>query len=723
MVFYDQSGIRKQVVWLALAFLFLLIGGAITLGSVHLFKAEAFAPTPHTQPSADDPRFKKTIALTFDDGPHPIYTPELMQVLKENGVPATFFLLGQNVAEHPHLAAQVVDAGFEIGNHTFTHSESVHITEQRLRRELVAADRVIRDATGVSPILYRPPYLLDIYAGQFDGSQVDEQALRWAEAAGYITVGTTIDSRDWEYHSRAQAPLMLAAVEAELKDGANVILFHDDGGSGATIDMLREFIPRAKALGYTFVDTSFYFDLPRAEAMRPADGVFSLDQLALVSVAKVLVFGTTTLGTIVGVVSAIVIARMLVMIAIRKTYVPLARRRDSSTHREPVSILVPAYNEAANIEATVRSVFAAMHPGDELIVIDDGSKDNTAEIVRSLIKPENPSLVLLQKENGGTKSGALTYGLKYASHDIVVCIDGDTVVASTSFGRLVRHFEDPKVGAVAGKIYPASTASTLAALQYLEYIQGQNLDKEVMAMWNGVGVVPGAIGAWRKSVIESLGGFSHETVVEDQDLTLALLASGYRIAYEPRAIAYTETPPSVRAFFRQRSRWIYGTLQCVWKYRAHLFSLKRPSLGFLILPNVILFNLLLPMMVPIIDAGLIAGLLGFEEMWRMLVFFLFFMLFDLWYSIEAMAFESQPKYQLIPLIVFQRWFYRYIMAFAIIKSLITALAGTLVRWGVQQRSGDCHTIIDSIVAQPSPVIASQSLPTPPLSPPTAQSAA
>lgn len=679
------------------------------MGTLYLFRAEAFSPTPHTQPYVGDPRFEKTIALTFDDGPHPVYTPELMRVLLDNDVPATFFMLGHNVAEHPALARTVVDSGFEIGNHTFTHSEGVHTTESRLRRELVAADRVLRDATGHSPILYRPPYLLDIYAGQFDGSQVDEPALRWAEAAGYIAVGTTVDSRDWEYADRTQAPLMLEAVTGALRPGPNVILFHDDGGSGATIDMLREFIPRMKTEGYTFVDTSFYFDLTRAEAMRPIESPAPLGELAFVGMAKVLVFGTSTLGTIVGIVSAVVISRMLIMIAIRKTYIPLVRRKDVLFYRQSASILVPAYNEAANIEATIKSVFAAMREGDELIVIDDGSKDNTADIVRSLMKPENPAIILLQKENGGTKSGALTYGLKHVTNDIVICIDGDTVVAPTSFGRLVRHFANERVGAVAGKIFPASTASTLAALQYLEYIQGQNLDKEVMAAANGVGVVPGAIGAWRKSAIDAVGGFSHETVVEDQDLTLALIAAGWVVQYEPRAIAYTETPPSVRAFFRQRSRWIYGTLQCVWKYRMWLFSLKRPSLGFLILPNVILFNLLLPMMVPVIDAGLIAGLLGFEELWRMLIFFLFFLLFDLWYSIEAMAFEPNPKYRLIPLILFQRWFYRYVMALAILRSVLTALAGTLVGWGVQQRSGDCHGAMDSMghsqQAIPSPISA------------------
>ena len=370
--------------------------------------------------------------------------------------------------------------------------------------------------------------------------------------------------------------------------------------------------------------------------------------------------------------------------------------------------VIPAYNEAANIEATVRSVFAGATYGDEVIIIDDGSTDATAPIVRKLIAEFGERLMLLQKENGGTKGAALMYGLPFAMHEVLVCIDADTVIDPYALNALARHFDDPRIGAVAGKIYPARVNSLLSAFQYLEYMQGQNLDKQVFAVGNAIGVVPGAIGAWRASAVRAVGGYSLDTVVEDQDLTLALIAGGYRITFDPTARAFTETPDSLRLFFRQRSRWVFGTIQCIWKYQRWFFSSEKVSLGWIILPNVLIFNLCIPLLVPILDGAIIAGFAGFVNIWAVLTPFLIFTLLDIWCAIEGLTYEHKPPKRLIALVVWQRIFYRYVLAAAIIQSVGVALAGTFVAWGEQRRRGECHPALQNMIdtdttLTPSPI--------------------
>jgi cellulose synthase/poly-beta-1,6-N-acetylglucosamine synthase-like glycosyltransferase/peptidoglycan/xylan/chitin deacetylase (PgdA/CDA1 family) len=707
MVFYDRLGIRKQYVWgLALIALLLL---AMAIGLVYM--ALAYAPAAEAlsyENRGDDATYKKTIALTFDDGPHPTYTREIIEVLKQEGVPATFFLIGEHVVSYPETTRYILEQGFEIGNHSFTHSPAVQSSETRLRNELISTDRVIRDATGKTPILFRPPMLENIDVGEYDGAKLDDERLRWAEKLGYIVVGANVDTQDWNV-APGQTEVILERIRARMpEEGPVVVLMHDEAGAGATAEALRTFIPEMKAAGYRFVPVSEYFGLTQEESMPLAASPSALD-IVLVGAAKALVNGISAFNTLVLFVSVLGLVRLWGILAARRMYVPLFKRRHArSSSRPPVSVLIPAYNEEANIEATIRSVFASTNAYDEVIVIDDGSGDRTAEIVRKLIPELGPQLVLLQKENGGTKGGALQCALSYARHGVIVCIDADTVIDKDAIPRLARHFEDTSVAAVAGKVYPARVTSLLGAFQYLEYMQGQNLDKEVFAVGNAIHVVPGALGAWRTAAVREVGGYSLDTVVEDQDLTLALVAAGHRIIFDPAAAAYTETPATVKQFFRQRSRWVYGTIQCVWKYRSWFFSRTRPSLGFLILPNVVLFNLCIPLLVPILDIGVLLGLGGFVSLSSVLLPFLIYTLFDIWCAIEGLSYERVAPKRLIPLVIWQRFFYRYVLAAAIIQSVGVALAGTFVAWGLQKRRGECHPALQNMIdtgsaLTPSPI--------------------
>jgi cellulose synthase/poly-beta-1,6-N-acetylglucosamine synthase-like glycosyltransferase len=360
-----------------------------------------------------------------------------------------------------------------------------------------------------------------------------------------------------------------------------------------------------------------------------------------------------------------------------------------------MSVLIPAFNEQANIEATIRSLLASKHVPEQIIIIDDGSTDETSRIVIRLIEEVGTRLTLLQKMNEGSKARALSYALPFVNHGIIVCIDADTIIEPHALLYITEAFRDPHVGAVAGKVYPANTRALIERFQFLEYVQGQNLEKRVFSLGNAITVVPGALGAWRVKAIRELGGFPTDTIVEDQDTTLALLARNWRVVYDERATAFTETPTTVSGFFKQRFRWTFGTLQCFLKYEHWLGSRKNPALGFLVLPNMVLFNIILPLLVPLIDVSLILSLLmapTAATKAMALLALLFFVSIDTLYLTEALRFEkfSWREY-LLPLFL-QRWFYRYMMAAAMMKSLYILFFKKPVLWGEHDRQGHAQRV-------------------------------
>lgn len=723
MVFFDPTGTRRLLFLSSVIVTLGLCIGFIALGIIALVVTPVSEAILYDSTVHENEEFTKTIALTFDDGPDPTYTPLLLDLLKEEQVPATFFLIGEQVARNPSTARLIVESGFEIGNHTFTHSEHVQDSESRLRKELVSTDHVIRNVTGRRTLLFRPPYLEDVNVGEFDGAKIDDEKVTWAENMGYVVVGANLDTQDWNVAPGESEEVLARLTERIKENRPTVIIMHDAAGEGASIEALRTFIPMMKEKGYRFVFVSDYFGLTLEETMPLAPASSVLDSVLAFS-ARTFALGSPTFNMLVMIVSVLGLTRIWIMVFTRRMLVPKTDKRDDApriigralitiktrygqlrtiwpsmmTSMLPVTVIIPAYNEEANIDATIRSVMSANTPM-QLIVVNDGSIDNTGVILTSLLKEYGTRLTVLERENSGSKAGALNHALPYAIGEIVVCIDADTVIGAHTIRRLMAHFDDRRVGAVAGKVYPASTRTILEKFQYLEYMQGQNLEKSVMAIGNAIGVVPGAIGAWRKSAILAAGGYSRDTVVEDQDLTLGLLAAGWKIRFEPAAHAYTETPNSLPAFFRQRSRWVYGTIQCVWKYRTWLFSFEKPSLGWVILPNVIFFNLFVPLLVPIIDGALILGILGFIDIWAVLGPFIVYMLFDLWCAIEGVAHEKISVYRLLPYIVCQRFFYRYLMAAAIIKSVTLAFAGSFVRWGMQHRRGECHDALKGLLRE------------------------
>src|SRR5207302_1897126 len=263
---------------------------------------------------------------------------------------------------------------------------------------------------------------------------------------------------------------------------------------------------------------------------------------------------------------------------------------ERAAFRPRVAVLVPAYNEEKVIERTVRSVLGSTYPNLRVIVIDDGSNDNTLAVARNAFREEvdEGRVVIFTKPNAG-KAEALNFGLQHLrpEEEFFVGIDADTIIAPDAITHLVPRFLNPKVAAVAGNAKVGNRVNLWTRWQALEYITSQNFERRALNTLGAVSVVPGAIGAWRTAAVRQAGSYHTDTVAEDADLTMALLQNGYRVEYEDLSLAFTEAPVNANGLMRQRFRWSFGILQAVWKHRS-AFA-RKGALGWIALPNIIIF--------------------------------------------------------------------------------------------------------------------------------------
>lgn len=255
----------------------------------------------------------------------------------------------------------------------------------------------------------------------------------------------------------------------------------------------------------------------------------------------------------------------------------LERDDAEPTSLPPVTILVPAYNEGAVIQGSIRSLLQLDYPRYEILVIDDGSKDDTT-VKASVYAGEHgrATVRVITKPNGG-KARALNTGIAQASSEFILCMDGDSALHPQTLRRAIRHFQDPAIGAVAGSVKVVNRTNLLSSLQALEYIEGLNMVRAAQGFFRMVNIIPGPIGIFRKSALEKVGGYDHDTFAEDCDLTLKLLLEGWQVNYEPGAIAYTEAPEKMLDLLKQRYRWTRGILQAISKHKSRLVD---PRGGF-----------------------------------------------------------------------------------------------------------------------------------------------
>ncbi|GII25780.1 bifunctional polysaccharide deacetylase/glycosyltransferase family 2 protein [Planosporangium mesophilum] len=616
----------------------------------------------------------KTIALTFDDGPDPRYTPKVLDVLARHGAHATFFQVGSRVNEHPEIARRVVAGGNEIGSHTFTHVEPGRTPGRQLDLELTLTSNAIAAATGQVPVLMRPPYSSEPAAVTGD----DFTALQRIGSAGYLVVLADHDTDDWQ---RPGVDAIVSRAQPAGGSGA-VVMMHDSGGDRSqTVAALEVLIPRLQAQGYRFTTVSGALGLTsappasmgqllRGQALRWA-------QLAGAWMARAM----TALMVV-----AVVLAGLRLLAQVWCAWLHVRRerrqRREPLRYLGPVSVIVPAYNESANIAATVRSLVASDYPQVEVIVVDDGSTDGTAEIVERL---RLPGVYVIRQANAG-KPAALNNGIHHARGDLLVLVDGDTVFGPGSIGRLVQPLHDPEVGAVSGNTKVANRNGLLGRWQHLEYVIGFNLDRRMFDLGRCMPTVPGAIGAFRRAAVMDVGGVSDQTLAEDTDFTMAVIRAGWRVVYASDAVAWTEAPASLRQLWRQRYRWCYGTMQAMWKHRRALVQggaagrLGRRGLSYLVL-----FQVLLPLSAPMVDAYGLYGLL-FLPLTKTATVWAGFVLVQMLTAGLALRLDRESYGPLwsLPL---QQIVYRQLMYLVVFQSTVMALLGGRLRWHRMVRTG------------------------------------
>jgi cellulose synthase/poly-beta-1,6-N-acetylglucosamine synthase-like glycosyltransferase/peptidoglycan/xylan/chitin deacetylase (PgdA/CDA1 family) len=398
---------------------------------------------------------------------------------------------------------------------------------------------------------------------------------------------------------------------------------------------------------------------------------------------------------------------LLILLALNKRR---ERTLEGRTYAElpGISVMIPAYNEEQNIGATVESIIASRYKKKEIIVIDDGSKDNTSDEVRAVIDAHpNEAIQLIQVQNGG-KARALNIGLEHAHNSIVVVLDADAVLDTNALGHFAKHFDDPSIGAVAGRVRTTGNLRALDLFQTLEYAIGQNIDKRAFSTLGAVGVVPGPAGAWRRLALVEVGGFSTDTLVEDQDMTLTLLRAGKKVIYEPDAIAYTETPHTIKNFLKQRFRWVYGTMQCFWKHKHVVVERPGSAMSLIVIPNIFIFNILLPLAYPFADSALLFGLIFGQ--WQTLVLpFVAFTTFDILYSLCG-VWNEPSAWRLMVAVPLQRVVYRQLLYYTVMRGVVRAVEGTGSTWNKFAKVGETRRFYLSSLRAPAPSLLSLRLP-------------
>ncbi|MEU4133448.1 bifunctional polysaccharide deacetylase/glycosyltransferase family 2 protein [Streptomyces wuyuanensis] len=617
----------------------------------------------------------KNLVLTFDDGPDPVWTPKVLDKLKQYDAHAVFFVTGTMASRHPDLVQRMVAEGHELGLHTFNHPDLALQTQSRIDWELSQNQLALAGAAGIRTSLFRPPY------SSFSAALDDKSwpVTEYIGSRGYITAFNDTDSEDWK------RPGVEAIIKRATPKGTkgSIVLMHDSGGDRSqTVAALSRFLPDMKERGYRFANLTEALGAPSAHT--PVTGPELWKGKAWVGAVAVSEKTTSALTVGLAVIGVLVFLRFGLMLLLSFGHARKVRRRRfrwGPAVTEPVTVLVPAYNEKECIENTVRSLMESDHP-IEVIVIDDGSSDGTADIVDDMWLP---NVRVVRQANAG-KPEALNNGIRNARHDIIVMMDGDTVFEPSTVRELVQPFGDPRVGAVAGNAKVGNRDSLIGAWQHIEYVMGFNLDRRMYDVLRCMPTIPGAVGAFRREALERVGGMSDDTLAEDTDITMAIHRDGWRVVYAERARAWTEAPESVQQLWSQRYRWSYGTMQAIWKHRRSVID-SGPSgrFGRVGLPLVSLFMVLFPLLAPLIDVFLLYGLV-FGPTQKTVVAWLGVLAIQAVCAAYAFRLDKERMVHLISLPL-QQLLYRQLMYVVLLQSWITALTGGRLRWQKLRRTG------------------------------------
>lgn len=647
------------------------------------------------------------LILTFDDGPSEEYTPQILDILEKEKIPATFFIVGLSAESNIPVLQRIYKDGFEIGNHTFTHHNIAKMSLTRAGIEMKATRLLIESITGRSTILFRAPYNADSEPRTYE----ELEPIARSRDENYLTVAESIDPMDWQPGVTSDS--IVARVIRQVEDGnASIILLHDAGGETrqATVDALPVIIKYFKQKGYKFTTIADLMGETKDVVMPPVPAsrsgwIMKLNFL----LAEATYWGGHFLFSlfIIGIVLSV--GRMIAM----GTLAAIQKRKETNEKKDLafifdntaplISIIIPAYNEQVNAVRTINSLTAQNYPNIEIIFVDDGSKDDTYKIVSDAFS-QISNVHVFTKQNGG-KATALNFGIEKSKADYVVCIDADTQLKSDAVSLLMKYFyvsskggsHEGTVAAVAGNVKVGNEVNLITKWQSIEYVTSQNFDRRAFDLLNCITVVPGAIGAFNKEALIKAGGFTSDTLAEDCDLTMRLHRHGYVVRNCSKAISYTEAPETFRQFMRQRFRWSFGVMQCFWKHRDTIFNPRYKNFGMVAMPNILIFQMILPFLAPLADLILAISLLAaamnivVASVPHILLYYAIFSLVDIAGAALAFAFEKEDYKKLFWMIP-QRLVYRQMMYYILIKSFNRAIKGELQGWGALKRTGSVKKV-------------------------------
>jgi len=641
------------------------------------------------------------LILTFDDGPSEEWTPKILTILEHEKVPATFFVVGINAEQNIPILQREFKDGFEIGNHTFTHHNIADMSLQRAELEMKLTRLLIESITGHSTILFRAPYNADSEPQTYEELAPIERSRN----ENYLTVNESIDPNDWA--PGVSADSIFQRVVRQVQDGnASIILLHDAGGETrkSTVEALPRIIDYFKNKGYVFTTVSDLMGKTKDEVMpRVASSRDRWTRRFNFFLAEAgywsghILFSLFIFGILLS-VGRIILMAVLASIQKRKDsksngISPLLTTNKSNWPL--VSVIVPAYNEEVNAIRTVKSLLAQNYPQLEIIFVDDGSKDETYTRVGEYFLA-NPKVRVYTKSNGG-KASALNFGIQKSTADFVVCIDADTQLKTDAVTELMKKFDNENVGAVAGNVKVGNEINMITRWQSIEYITSQNFDRRAFDLLNCITVIPGAIGAFRKDAVLLAGGFTTDTLAEDCDLTMRLLRHNYVIRNCTSAISYTEAPETFRQFLKQRFRWSFGVMQCFWKHRDTIFNPKYKNFGMIAMPNILIYQMILPILAPLADIILVLSLVAASfgvivaSIPHIILYYIIFTFIDVAGAALAFAYERENHFKLVWMLP-QRLIYRQLMYYILIKSFNKAIKGELQGWGVLKRTGSVKDV-------------------------------
>jgi cellulose synthase/poly-beta-1,6-N-acetylglucosamine synthase-like glycosyltransferase/peptidoglycan/xylan/chitin deacetylase (PgdA/CDA1 family)/spore germination protein YaaH len=639
----------------------------------------------------------KKVALTFDDGPDQDWTPRILTILEQYKVPATFFVIGENGVSNREILQRMIKSGMEIGNHSYTHPDMANSSDTAIRLELNATQRLVEAYTGRSMRLFRAPYF-----GDAEPTTADELVpAAIAQERGYTVVGLHVDSADWK------APGVQKIIDNTLRGvhrsspaySGNIVLLHDGGGNREqTIAALPGIITALRQEGYQFVSVADLAGLTRDQVMPPVEGYnlaavrADVFMFTMIGASIVGLNWTFFFAIALGVLRSVSLVALAMLRPKRKAPIP------DGTFRPKVTVIIPCFNEEKVIATSVLRILESSYPYLDVIVADDGSKDGTSAVVQEKFG-DNPRVKLMTMPNGG-KAAALNRALAEADGEIIVALDADTQFERETIMRLVRWFIDPKVGAVAGNAKVGNRVNLVTRWQAVEYTTAQNIERRALTRFEAIMVVPGAVGAWRRTALESVGGYPEDTLAEDQDLTIAIQRKKWKIAYDEDAVAWTEAPESFSALAKQRFRWSYGTLQCLWKHRKVMRRGKPGGLAFIGIPQAWLFQILFACISPAIDLALVVSMLGTAvrvaqhgwaqtqtDVFRMGLYWIAFSCIDLVCGWIAFRLDVRDKKFRPFLLLSQRFVYRQVMYSVVLRAVAAAVRGVGTGWGKLERTG------------------------------------